>query len=168
MNAIVAVDENWAIGNNNQLLYKIPHDMDMFVARTTHSVIVMGRKTLESFPNRKPLKYRTNIVLTRDPNYEVDGAIVLHSIDELKEELKKYDSNEIYVIGGGEIYSQLIDMCDTAYVTKIFDRVEETDTWFSNLDDIKKWKITEKSQLMVHEGVWYQFLTYTNTNVKND
>ena len=99
MNLIAAVDQNWAIGNKNQLLVKIPADQKFFRETTTGKVVVMGRKTLESFPNGLPLKNRTNIVLTRDKNYNVKDAIVLHSLEDLREELKKYPSEDIYVIG---------------------------------------------------------------------
>ena len=89
MNLIAAVDKNWAIGLNNKLLVSIPEDMKFFRKTTTGKVVVMGRKTLESFPNGLPLKNRVNIVLTSDKNYKVKDAIIVHSMDELLEELKK-------------------------------------------------------------------------------
>ena len=101
MNLIVAVDKNWGIGKNNKLLVSIPSDMKFFRNETNGKVVVMGRKTLESFPNGMPLKNRTNIVLTRDQNYQVKDTIVVHDIPELLEELKKYPDDQIYVIGGG-------------------------------------------------------------------
>lgn len=88
MNLIAAVDNNWAIGKNNQLLVRIPMDQKFFREMTTGKVVVMGRKTLESFPNSRPLKNRTNIVLTHNPSYEVEGAVVVHSLDELHKELE--------------------------------------------------------------------------------
>ena len=109
MNLIAAVDKNWAIGKNNELLVRIPMDQKFFRETTTGKVVVMGRKTLESFPNGLPLKNRTNIVLTHNPNYKVNDAIVVHSLDELHEELKKYNSEDVYVIGGEKIYEQLLD-----------------------------------------------------------
>ena len=102
MKAILAADKNWGIGYNNHLLVSIPSDMKFFRQTTTGKVVVMGRKTLESFPNGMPLKNRTNIVLTGNQNYQVKDAIVVHSEDELMEELKKYDTDDVYVIGGGE------------------------------------------------------------------
>ena len=108
MNIIVAADQNWAIGKDNKLLISIPADMKFFRTTTTGKVVVMGRKTLESFPGGQPLKKRTNIVLTRDKNYKVKDAIVVHSIEEVLEELKKYDSEDVYVIGGESIYSQML------------------------------------------------------------
>ena len=112
MNLIAAVDNNWAIGKNNQLLVRIPMDQKFFREMTTGKVVVMGRKTLESFPNSRPLKNRTNIVLTHNPSYEVEGAVVVHSLDELHKELEKYNSEDIYIIGGQKIYEQLVDECD--------------------------------------------------------
>ena len=105
----------------------------------------MGRKTLESFPNGMPLKNRTNIVLTGNQNYQVKDAIVVHSEDELMEELKKYDSDDIYVIGGESVYRMMLPYCDTAYVTKI-DRAFQADTFFPNLDEMDEWVMTEESE----------------------
>ena len=99
MNLIVAVDSNWAIGNKNELLIRIPNDMKHFREETAGNVVVLGRKTLETFPQGLPLKNRTNIILSKDKNYKVKDAIVVHSIEELMEELKKYDDIEIIVVG---------------------------------------------------------------------
>ena len=119
MNIIVAVDKNWAIGKDNKLLVSIPADMKMFRQETTGKVVVMGRKTLESFPNGLPLKNRTNIVLTGNKDYNVKDAIIVHTVEELLEEIKKYPSEEVYCIGGDSVYKQLLPYCDTAHVTKI-------------------------------------------------
>ena len=105
----------------------------------------MGRKTLESFPNGMPLKNRTNIVLTGNRNYHVKDAVVVHTEDELLEELKKYDSEDIYVIGGESIYRMMLPYCDTVYVTKI-DRAFQADTFFPNLDETDEWVMTEESE----------------------
>ena len=119
MKIIVAADKNWGIGKDNKLLVSIPADMKMFRQETTGKVCVMGRKTLESFPGGLPLKNRTNIVLTRNENYKVKDAIIVHSIEELMEELKKYPAEDVYCIGGDTIYKQLLPYCDVAQVTKI-------------------------------------------------
>ena len=119
MNLIVAADKNWGIGKDNKLLVSIPSDMKFFRQETMGKVVVMGRKTLESFPNGLPLKNRTNVVLTSDKNYQVKDAVIVHSIDEVLEELKKYDGDEIYVIGGGKVYEELLPSCDVAHVTTI-------------------------------------------------
>ena len=99
MNLIVAVDKNWAIGMNNKLLVSIPQDMKFFRETTKGKVVAMGRKTLESFPGGQPLKNRVNVVLTSDKNYQVKGTVVVHTIEEMVEELKKYEDEEIFVIG---------------------------------------------------------------------
>ncbi|HJB46836.1 MAG TPA: dihydrofolate reductase [Candidatus Mediterraneibacter surreyensis] len=145
MKAILAADKNWGIGYNNHLLVSIPSDMKFFRQTTTGKVVVMGRKTLESFPNGMPLKNRTNIVLTGNQNYQVKDAIVVHSEDELMEELKKYDTDDIYVIGGESVYRMMLPYCDTAYVTKI-DRAFQADTFFPNLDEMDEWEMTEESE----------------------
>jgi len=159
MNLIAAVDQNWAIGNKNQLLVKIPADQKFFRETTTGKVVVMGRKTLESFPNGLPLKNRTNIVLTRDKKYEVKDAIVLHSLEELREELKKYPSEDIYVIGGETIYRQLLDDCDVAHITKV-EFAYDADAYFPNLDELPEWKITADSEEQTYFDLEYYFYKY--------
>ena len=142
MKAILSADRNWGIGCNNKLLVSIPSDMKFFRETTTGNVVVMGRKTLESFPNGAPLKNRTNIVLTGNRDYQVKDAVIVHSQDELLEELKKYDTEKIYVIGGESIYRMMLPYCDTVYVTKI-DRSFQADTFFPNLDEMDEWEMTE-------------------------
>ena len=159
MNAIAAVDANWAIGNKNRLLTSIPADMKFFREKTMGHVVVMGRKTLESFPNGLPLKNRVNIVLTANRSYKVKDAIIVHTKEELLEELKKYDSNELYVIGGGSIYEMLIPCCDTAYITKI-DHVYAVDTYFPNLDQMDDWEMTEVSEEQTCFDLEYVFAKY--------
>lgn len=159
MNLIAAVDQNWAIGNKNQLLVRIPADQKFFRETTTGKVVVMGRKTLESFPNGLPLKNRTNIVLTKDKNYEVKDAIILHSLEELREELKKYPSEDIYVIGGETIYRQLLDDCDVAHITKI-EFAYDADAYFPNLDELPEWKITADSEEQTYFDLEYFFYKY--------
>ena len=159
MNLIAAVDQNWAIGNKNQLLVRIPADQKFFRETTTGKVVVMGRKTLESFPNGLPLKNRTNIVLTHDMDYKVTDAIIVHSMDELHEELKKYDSEDIYIIGGETIYRQLLDECDVAHITKI-DFAYDADAYFPNLDERPEWKITADSEEQPYFDLEYYFYKY--------
>lgn len=159
MNLIASVDANWGIGYKNKLLVSIPDDMKFFRETTTGKVVVMGRKTLESFPNGKPLKNRVNIVLTKDPRYQVEGAIVVHDMDELHAELAKYPSEDIYVIGGESIYRQLVDECDVAHITKI-DFSYEADAYFPNLDEKEEWVITEDSDEQTYFDLEYYFLKY--------
>ena len=159
MNLIVAVDKNWAIGKDNKLLVSIPQDMKFFRETTMGKVVVMGRKTLESFPGGQPLKKRTNIVLTRDKNYKVKDAIVVHGVEELLEELKNYDEKEIYVIGGESIYRALLPYCKVAHVTKI-DHAYEADTYFPNLDEMEDWKVTGVSEEQTYFDLEYVLTLY--------
>ena len=160
MNLIVAVDKNWAIGKNNKLLVSIPDDMKFFRQTTTGKVVVMGRKTLESFPNGKPLKNRVNIVLTRDPNYKVKDAIIVHSKEELDKELKKYNQDDIFVIGGESIYRMMLDDCKRAFVTYV-DYAYDADTYFPNLDELSDWKLAEESEEQTYYDIEFYFRTYT-------
>ncbi len=159
MKVIAAVDSNWAIGNKNRLLTSIPADMKFFRETTNGHVVVMGRKTLESFPNGLPLKNRTNIVLTGSQGYQVKDAVIVHTKEELLEELKKYDSEEIYIIGGESVYRMMLPYCDTAYITKI-DHAYEADTYFPNLDAMDEWKMTETSEEQTCFDLEYAFTKY--------
>lgn len=159
MNLIAAVDKNWAIGKNNQLLVRIPMDQKFFRETTTGKVVVMGRKTLESFPNGLPLKDRTNIVLTHNPNYQVKDAIVVHSMEELREELAKYNSEDIYIIGGEQIYKALVDECDVAHITKI-EYAYDADAYFPNLDEMPEWRITADSEEQTYFDLEFFFYKY--------
>ena len=159
MNIIVAVDENWAIGHKNDLLIRIPADMKMFRQETTGKVVVLGRKTLETFPGGQPLKNRTNIILSTQKDYEVKDAIVVHSIEELLEELKQYPQEEIYIIGGETVYRQMLPYCNVAHVTKI-DRKYEADAFFPNLDADPEWEVTAESEEQSYFDTTYTFVRY--------
>ncbi len=159
MNLIVAVDKNWAIGKNNKMMWSIPADMRFFREKTTGHVVVMGRKTLESFPNGLPLKNRTNIVLTADTNYHAGNAVIVHTMEALLEKLKEYEEEEIFVIGGESVYRQLLPYCETAYVTKI-DHAYEADTYFPNLDEMAEWTMTEVSEEQTSFDLEYVFSKY--------
>lgn len=159
MNIIVAVDKNWAIGKNNKMMWSIPADMRFFREKTTGHVVVMGRKTLESFPNGLPLKQRTNLILSRDKSFQVKGALVLHTMEELLEHLKEYDSSDIFIIGGESIYRQFLPYCDTAYVTRI-DHAYDADTYFPNLDELLEWTMTEVSEEQTSFDLEFVFTKY--------
>ena len=159
MNLIAAFDKNWAIGKDNGLLVSIPADMKFFRETTTGKVVVMGRKTLESFPNGLPLKNRVNIVLTTDYSYQVKDAVIVHSKEELEEELQKYNSEDIYVIGGESVYRLLLDVCDTAHITKI-DYAYEADAFFPNLDENPDWEIVADSEEQTYFDLEFYFLKY--------
>lgn len=159
MKLIAAVDKNWAIGYKNQLLVSIPSDMKQFRQKTTGHIVVMGRKTLESFPGGLPLKNRRNIVLTSNRDYQVKDAVIVHSEEELKEELKKYDTDEIFVIGGESIYRMLEPLCDEAFITKI-DHSYQADAHFPNLDADPSWVLKEESEENTCFDLEYVFTRY--------
>ena len=165
MNLIAAVDNNWAIGYKNKLLVSIPEDMKFFRQTTTGKVVVMGRKTLESFPNGLPLKNRVNLVLTRDKSYRAGDAVVVHDMEELHRELEKYDSKDVYVIGGEAIYRQLVDECEVAHITKI-NYAYDADAFFPNLDEKEEWEITKDSEEQTYFDLEYVFLKYEKKKAK--
>lgn len=159
MNTIVAVDRNWGIGKDNKLLVSIPADMKFFRQETIGKVVVMGRKTLESFPGGMPLAGRTNIVLTRNEEYRVKGAQIVHSRQQLLEELERYPSRDIYVIGGDSVYKMMLPFCDTAYATKI-DFAYEADSFFPDLDQMEEWEIAASSEEQTYFDLEYAFVRY--------
>ncbi|HNZ82516.1 MAG TPA: dihydrofolate reductase [Sedimentibacter sp.] len=161
MKLIVAVARDWGIGNKGELLFNVPQDMDFFKKTTLNKVVVMGRKTLLSLPGGKPLINRTNIVLTRDVNFEKEGCIVVNSTEALFEELKNYNSDDVFLIGGGKLYNELYPFCSEAYITK-FDAVLEADTYLHNFEEDKDWLLTYASELHEHQGLRFIFTTYKN------
>ena len=159
MKLIASADKNWGIGFKNKLLVSIPTDMKFFRQTTTGKIVVMGRKTLESFPNGLPLKNRTNIVLTGNKDYRVKDAVIVHTLEELQEELKRYQSDDIYVIGGERIYRQLLPLCDTAYITRI-DAAFQADTFLPNLDELEEWTMTEEGEEQTCFDLEFRFTKY--------
>ena len=159
MNLIVAVDKNWAIGHKGKLLVTIPADQKLFREETKGKVVVMGRKTLESLPSGQPLRDRTNVVITRNEQYEKKGVIVMHSVEETLEYLKQFNSDDIFVIGGEEIYRQFLPYCDTAHVTWI-DYKYQADTYFPNLDQDLEWHVTDESDEQTYFDLCYEFRKY--------
>lgn len=159
MNVIVAADNNWAIGNKNDLLIRIPNDYKHFREETAGKVVVFGRKTLEKLPQGMSMENRINIVLSRNQNYQVKGAVVVHSVEELLAELKKYNDEDIYIIGGESIFHQMLPYCNVAHITKI-DHEYEADAYFPNLDRDEEWKITADSDEQTYFDISYEFLKY--------
>lgn len=159
MNCIVAVDRNWAIGNKGKLLVSIPADHKMFRQETLNKVVVYGRKTLETFPLSQPLDRRTNIILSRNQDYEVKGALVVHSVEELLKELENYPSEDVYIIGGDSIYRQLLPYCDIAHVTFV-DFAYEADAFFPNLEEDPDWEVTAESDEQTYFDIPYTFVKY--------
>ncbi len=159
MEIIVAAAENWAIGKDGDLLWHIPEDMKFFRQATTGNVVVMGRKTLDSFPGGKPLKNRINLVLTKNRGFFREGTLTAGSVDEALEILKDYGSKKVFIAGGGRIYQEFLPFCHTAYVTRIY-KGFEADTFFPNLDADPEWELSFVGERMEHEGLAFAFTTY--------
>lgn len=159
MKLIAAVDKNWAIGNGNQLLVSIPQDQKNFRNETIGKVVVLGRKTMDTFPGGRPLKGRTNIIMTRSETYEQPDAVVVHSVEELLETVKAYNTDDVYVIGGESIYKQLLPYCDTAIITEI-DRAYAADAYFPNLSENPEWQEVMRSEEQTYFDVEYYYVTY--------
>ncbi|MCD2491320.1 dihydrofolate reductase [Lacrimispora sp. NSJ-141] len=159
MQIIVAADENWAIGRDGALLWHLPEDMKFFRKMTTGNVVVMGRKTLDSFPGGKPLKNRINVVLSGNPDFSRAGTVVLHSVGETLEYLERYDASEVFIAGGGHIYREFLPCCDTAYVTRVY-KSYEADTYFPDLDESPEWELSEEGERQQQEGIEFAFNVY--------
>lgn len=159
MDIIVAVARDWGIGKDNDLLYHIPDDMKYFRKMTQGSTVVMGRKTLESFPGGNPLPNRTNVVLTRSKDYAKEGVIVVHDFEEL-ESLGLEEP--VFVIGGASVYRNLLSKCNRAYVTKI-DAEKPADTFFPNLDENPDWELKSESETYNFDGIDFKFTVYEKT-----
>ena len=158
MVAIVAVSENWGIGKEGDLLFSIRQDMRRFRSLTSEHTVVMGRKTLESLPGGKPLPKRRNIVLT-SRSEAPEGVELAADIAELLALVAGEPSEEVFVIGGGQVYAALLPHCEKVLLTKVYANAE-ADTFFPDLDADPAWKIAEKSELMEEEGLRFQYIDY--------
>ncbi|MCR4443088.1 MAG: dihydrofolate reductase [Peptococcaceae bacterium] len=170
MKAIVAVDMNWGIGFKGALLERIPEDMKRFKQLTMGKVVVMGRQTFESLPNKEPLTGRINIVLSTKANYINyinEGITVCPSLSRLLQELKKYPADDVFVIGGEAVYKQLLPYCTEAHVTRI-ERTYEADRFFPDLDNDKTWRLVSAGESRIYNGIRYSFLRYANGAVRNN
>lgn len=164
ISAIVAMDENNGIGFNGQLLEKIPEDLRKFKFLTQEKIVVMGRKTWESLP-KKPLPNRLNIIISNKIKI-MDTFTISMSIEEIKSRLEyasKDQDEEWFIIGGGQIYNELLPFCDRIYITKIYKKYENVDTYFPNIDE-QKWNIVHQSEILTYNNLQYQFLTYDRIN----
>ena len=164
MNAIVAVDANWGIGRGNELLFTLRGDLKRFREMTTGGTILLGRKTLETFPGGRPLPKRRNVVLTKS-HLEVEGATVVHTIEELLDAVKDEDPESVYVVGGGTVYTALLPYCKRVYMTRIDATAGEPDTYFPNLDKLPDWEVEKESEPLEENGITYRFVDYINKNL---
>ena len=166
ISAIVAVDKNWGIGYQGQLLEHLPPDMKYFKELTMGNIVIMGRKTWDSLPV-KPLLGRSNIILSRTLQrsswiYDDQAHYIQFTPKATEHDLKAFQnsSNHFFVIGGGEIYKQLLPYCDRVYVTLIEKSHDNVDTYFPNLDKSPEWEIDTCTELRYSNDIPYAFLTY--------
>ncbi|MEM5767962.1 MAG: dihydrofolate reductase [Bacillota bacterium] len=157
MEAIVAVYADWGIGAAGTQQIVIPEDRKRFRELTEGATIVVGRKTLEDFPGGKPLPNRRNVVLSSQKDLVVEGADVVHSVEELLETVK--DDPRVFVVGGASVYNQLLPYCDRIYITRIYE-TPKSDAFFRNLDEDFNWTCEEFGDAKFHEGIKYRFSQY--------
>lgn len=155
MNLIVAVDQNWAIGKDGDQLVYLKEDLKRFRTLTSGHTVILGRKTLTTFPGGRPLKNRRNLILSRNPQFQAEGAEVFTSVEELVQQA----DGDAFVIGGASVYEQLLPYCDTAYITKIH-AAFPADTYFPDLDKSEEWEIVEESESLEQDGIAYHYVTY--------
>lgn len=164
MNFIVAVDDNYAIGKDNKLLYHLPSDLKYFKETTLNKVVVMGDKTYFSLPI-KPLPKRTNIVVSIDESLKLENAIVVNSFNQLFEKLKEYNDDDIFVIGGATIYNSLMDYCKYAYITRIYSS-KPADVFVKNIEKMENWKIVKESKMQTENDLQFKFQVFKNQQIK--
>lgn len=165
MIAIVNVTPDWGIGKNGHLLVSVRDDLKRFRELTQGKTVIYGRKTLVTFPDGKPLKNRRNLILSGGHGYEMEGAEVCHSIDELLERIKDTPADEVFLIGGARVYAQLLPYCERAYVTKTFTDAP-ADCFFPDLDALPHWEQTDASELFEESGIKHQYIDYVNREVR--
>lgn len=164
MKAIVAVDKKWGIGKKNDLLFSLPEDMKFFRKTTLNKVVVMGSNTLKSFPDGKPLKNRTNVVLFPGGEKRED-CVVVDSLEELSCILKNYPSDDVFIIGGAMFYKTMLPYCSEVLVTKV-DADGGAEVFYENLDEKENWKCVSESEPILTNGYSIKFTTYSNSDVK--
>ncbi len=165
MNLIAAAAKDWGIGRDNGLLFRIPRDMQFFRETTAGKVVVMGRRTLESFPGRRPLPNRTNIVLTRNLDYSAEGVILCHSPEELLARTAAYPPEDVFLCGGAEIYRLFLNRCRLAYITRV-NAMAPADSFLPDLDKDPAWVLREASAPVEDHGYTMTFCTYENLHMK--
>lgn len=161
MNAIACVSKSWAIGRDNQLLFHLREDMRRFRALTVGGTVIVGRRTLDSFPGGRPLPQRRSIVVTRDASFSRPGAETAHSVDEALA-MTDPDRDDVWLIGGSSLYAAALARCKFAYLTCVDGDVEDADAFFPELDRLPGWERTEISAPLEENGVSYRFVTYRN------
>ena len=163
MDLIVAFSSNWAIGKDNDLLFSLKTDMKYFRQNTLEKTVILGRKNLDSFPGGRPLPKRENLVLTHDPAFAREGAVICRSKAEIMDKIADQDPDRVMVIGGAEIYRLFLKDCRSAFVTRIDAAVEDADCFFPNLEEDPDWICTSVSEPMTENGLTFRFCIYENS-----
>ena len=165
--SILSADNKWGIGKRNGLLFYLPLDMKFFRTTTSGHVVAMGENTLLSFPNSKPLKNRTHIVLSADPTHNYEGVINVHSFEDFLKTIKEKALNEdVYIIGGASIYNQMIPYVDKVLLTKVYED-GGAEVFFHNLDEDPNFECVEMGEPLIDNGHEIRFTTYVNKNKKS-
>ena len=155
MQAIVAVSQSWGIGKGGDLLFRLPSDLRRFKAMTTGHTVIMGRKTLDSLPGGKGLPHRRNLVLSRQSDFAPDRAEVIHSV----EDILKTAEDDAFVIGGQQVYEQLLPYCTRVHITKVLSD-PEADAFFPDLDKLPEWKVASTGEMLTENGLFFQYVEY--------
>ena len=161
MDAIVNVCPDWGIGYDDSLLIAISADLRRFRALTQGKTVILGRKTLETFPGGRPLKNRTNLILSRDPDFTVEGAEVLHSLPALLDRIRSLPRDQLCVIGGAQIYELLLPYCHWVLLTRT-EIQTPANRFFPNLDQLPNWQETGRSPMYSENGVEFCYIDYVN------
>ena len=164
--SILNCDKEYGIGKKNGLLFSLKEDMAFFRRTTLNHVVAMGENTLLSFPNQKPLKNRTNIVLSADETHNYEGVVNVHSFEEFLKIVAKYAQNEdVYIIGGASMYRQTLDYVDFVYLTKV-DAVGGAEVFFVNIDADPRFEVISESEPLQDGDYMIKFVTYRNKEKK--
>lgn len=164
MNLMITADRNWAIGNHGDRLVSIPEEQKLMREETLGKVLVMSRKTLESFPGGQPLYGRTTIVLSRNPSYSPKGTRACHSLEEALNVLSAYPTEDIFILGGHSIFTQFLPYCDTVHATYV-DYSYNADTHFPNLTQSPDWTLRMESEEQTYFSICYTFQLYQRTTL---
>ncbi|HML48524.1 MAG TPA: dihydrofolate reductase, partial [Clostridia bacterium] len=159
MNCIVQVDRNNGIGLGGAMLIRIPEDLKRFRALTLGKVILVGRKTLAAFPGGKPLPLRRNVVLSRTPGYDVPGATVCHSVASVLDAIRDVPPEDVFVVGGQQVYEAFLPYCQTVYLTRV-DHAFEADRFFPDIAKLPGWRLAKRSEALEYEGLAYWYETH--------
>ncbi len=177
--AIVAVDENWAIGCSGRLLFALPTDLQHFKRMTKGKTVLMGRKTMDSLPGGRPLPGRLNLVLTNDPARVKEGFFSVSTVEEAVERLTSAQRERLepgtmsqtvvddaFVLGGEQVYRLLLPYCDEAIVTHIHERAETADAFFPDLTALSDWEEVERGDTVFDSGHSYTIVCYRRMSQK--